>query len=361
MWPNFDGKPYTREQLAAHVAHQDFSHWRNKGGTLDHPKFITLHNTSVPSLELWLSWSPAHRQEYIRNMQPYYAGMGWHAGPHFFVPPTADIVAFGFSDLGTCGTHASCFNSDSIGIEMVGEYAREVFDTGPGSIVRDNAVYLMALLHNRLNLNPANIRFHVECKADNHDCPGQHVSKTDIIARVKKATGELAGQPTPPPNVPVPPVPTPPPIEAPPPAPSADRPVLFKVAGKMSTFGGPKDTGVGPEDGLGVFPVGEESMKAHGLGDWLLTPAQADAPGLARRLDPSRFYLACRWDVRTYQQLRASVAHVTANGRTIEARPVDWGPDTKTGRVADLSPGLAKALGLVTDQICEVVVYKDGK
>ena len=180
MWPNFDGKPYTRAELAAHINACDFSRWKRKDGTIGRPTFITLHNTSSPDIRLWMSWSPQKRQQYIRNMQPYYEGKGWRAGPHFFVPPQDDICAFGFSDLMAAGTHASCFNDHSIGIEMVGEFDNERFDTGPGAQVADNAIYLMALLHNKIGITPLpyaynqhGLHFHVECQHDNHHCCGQ--------------------------------------------------------------------------------------------------------------------------------------------------------------------------------------------
>jgi hypothetical protein len=205
MWPNFDGKPYTRAQLAAHINTCDFSTWKHKDGSRGKPAFITLHNTSSPSIQLWLSWSPDKRQQYIRNMQPYYEKMGWRGGPHFFVAPQDDICAFGFNDLMAAGTHASCFNNVSIGIEMVGEFDREAFDSGPGAQVAANAVYLMALLHNKIGITPSpyaynqrGLHFHVECKADNHDCPGQLVHKPDVVARVASEMAELAGAARPP-------------------------------------------------------------------------------------------------------------------------------------------------------------------
>jgi hypothetical protein len=108
MWKNFDGSPYTREQLAAHVAAADFSNWRRKDGSRGKPLFIVLHNTSEPTMRQWLSWSPEKRGQYIRNVESYYENqLQWHAGPHFFVPPDDTICTFGFSDLTTCGTHAS--------------------------------------------------------------------------------------------------------------------------------------------------------------------------------------------------------------------------------------------------------------
>jgi hypothetical protein len=146
-----------------------------------------------------MSWSPQKRQQYILNMQPYYEGMGWRGGPHFFVPPQQDICAFGFNDLMAAGTHASCFNNLSIGIEMVGEFDNEPFDSGPGAQVADNAIYLMALLHNKIGITPLpyaydqhGLHFHVECRADNHDCPGSYVRKPDVVARVQAKMAELA-------------------------------------------------------------------------------------------------------------------------------------------------------------------------
>jgi hypothetical protein len=199
MWPNFDGKPYSRAELAAHINACDFSKWRRKDGTHAKPAFITLHNTSSPTIQLWLSWSPEKRQQYVLNMQPYYEKMGWRGGPHFFVTPQDDICAFGFNDLMAAGTHASCFNNASIGIEMVGEFDREPFDTGPGAQVADNAVYLMALLHNKIGITPApyaydqhGLHFHIECKADNHDCPGRFVVKPNIVTRVNAEMAELS-------------------------------------------------------------------------------------------------------------------------------------------------------------------------
>jgi len=200
MWPNFDGKPYTREQLSARIDACDFSKWKHKNGSLGKPAFITLHNTAVPDIKLWMTWTPAKRQQYIHNMQPYYEKMGWRGGPHFFVTPQADICAFGFNDLMAAGTHASCFNNVSIGIEMVGDFSREAFDKGPGAQVADNAIFLLALLHNKIGLTPTpytynkqGLHFHIECKADNHGCPGKFVRKPDVVTRVKAKMAELAG------------------------------------------------------------------------------------------------------------------------------------------------------------------------
>ncbi len=118
------------------------------------------------------------------------------------------------------------------------------------------------------------------------------------------------------------------------------------VDGKMSTFGGPNDPGVKPDEGLAIFDPGDVAANPD-----LFLPAQPpDTTGLARRLNPQAKYIACRWDytVTPKSFLKTIKVKVTnpANHATAEARPADWGPNLDTGRAADLSPGLAQALGL---------------
>src|SRR4030095_11221222 len=65
---------------------------------------------------------------------------------------------------------------------------------------------------------------------------------------------------------------------------------LFTATGTCSTFGGPDDTGVSPSEGLAFIYDYDEAP-------WLFLRQQPPATsGLARRLDPAVFYLACRWD-----------------------------------------------------------------
>jgi hypothetical protein len=138
--------------------------------------------------------------------------------------------------------------------------------------------------------------------------------------------------------------------------------------GKMSVFGGPTDEGVGPDEGLALVEPGD-------LGIWwwssLFLPDQPPGTtGLARRLNPRAFYLAMRWDYARFPKsiLRNSIVKLTnpTNNLHIFTRPVDFGPGDgsvidgqptqDTGRIADLSPGAATALGLKTDAlvVCEL-------
>jgi len=124
----------------------------------------------------------------------------------------------------------------------------------------------------------------------------------------------------------------------------------------MSTFGGPDDSGVSASEGLALV----EPSQLQQVKDYFLPTQPPGTTGLARRLNPKTFYLACRWDYEKTSKsfLLESLVTVTnpQNGKTAQAKPVDWGPNKNTGRIADLSPGLAKFLGLQTDQEVEVVI-----
>jgi N-acetylmuramoyl-L-alanine amidase len=138
--------------------------------------------------------------------------------------------------------------------------------------------------------------------------------------------------------------------------------ILFSTRGKASWFGGPEDTGVAPDEGLAFLYNVDDAPH-------LFLPEQPPgSTGLARRLNPQLFYVACRWD---YEQTpktmladpqRQALVSNPANGRYFRAWPSDWGPhEEKTGgRVADLSPALLEALGLATDVGEVEVIYPAG-
>jgi hypothetical protein len=134
--------------------------------------------------------------------------------------------------------------------------------------------------------------------------------------------------------------------------------ILFHVEGKMSTFGGPLDFGMQPDEGLALF--GKLDLEDPKYAYLFLPAPPPRTSGLGRRLNPNKFYFACRWNYSDTPKefLRRSLACVKnpQNGRTADARPVDWGPHESTGRVADLSPGLAAALGLNTDDVVSITI-----
>jgi Bacterial SH3 domain/N-acetylmuramoyl-L-alanine amidase len=188
-WSDFDGKPYTREQFAAYVG---TLRWRADRWK---PLGITLHNTASPTLAQWVEEGERHGAR-IRNLQSYYENnLGWHAGPHLFI--SRNFIN-GFSNILKPGVHSRCYNPTHIGIEMVGDYNSEEFDSGDGSLVRDNAVFAMAHLYRALKLKPSGLVFHKECRRDNHDCPGRNVQKADVIRRVVDCIRTLDGVDEPP-------------------------------------------------------------------------------------------------------------------------------------------------------------------
>jgi hypothetical protein len=129
--------------------------------------------------------------------------------------------------------------------------------------------------------------------------------------------------------------------------------VMVDVTGPCSWFGGPEDEGVSPDEGLAFFY--EYYDAPH-----LFLPTQPEGTsGLARRLNPNRHYVACRWDYAVTPKTMLADSHqlavVYANGRRAFAWPADWGPHEDTGRVADLSPGLMETLAIETDAEVRVI------
>ena len=131
--------------------------------------------------------------------------------------------------------------------------------------------------------------------------------------------------------------------------------------GKMSTFGGPDDDGVSSSEGLSLV---NNKSQLEELKAFFLDKQPPGTTGYAKRLNPDTFYIACRWDFgqTSKKYLRSILVTVSnpANGKSEQAKPIDFGPATATGRVADLSPGLAKALGLDTDEQCIVEIPLPG-
>lgn len=125
------------------------------------------------------------------------------------------------------------------------------------------------------------------------------------------------------------------------------------IEGRMSTFGGPSDSGVGPNEGLAIF----EKSEIHLLPpDFFHTEAEAGYRGLAKRLrNNDKYYIAARWNYnvtpRSFLQTVEVEVSNPANGKSALARVVDWGPHKDTKRHLDLSDALADELELATDDV----------
>jgi hypothetical protein len=127
--------------------------------------------------------------------------------------------------------------------------------------------------------------------------------------------------------------------------------------GKISTFGGPDDTGMKPGETLAIINAGDitANPKVAALFQ------DGKGPALGRRLlNRTTSYIACRWDYKTTpRKYLVSIEVEVRNpvtGKSIKARPADWGPAEWTNRVADLSDFAAGELGLKTNDLCEVMV-----
>jgi hypothetical protein len=172
-WKGIVGRGFTAQQFKDYVGTLSFSDWR--------PQFVVLHNTSEPRLSQWHSTAGEIR---MRNLEDYYKGQGWSAGPHLFV---ADDLIWVFTPLTTSGVHSPSWNGISWGVEMVGEYEEEPFSPD----VRDNAVSALATLHALRGIDPQTLHFHKEDPKTTHkECPGKNVNKADMIRRVQE---QMAG------------------------------------------------------------------------------------------------------------------------------------------------------------------------
>jgi N-acetylmuramoyl-L-alanine amidase len=128
---------------------------------------------------------------------------------------------------------------------------------------------------------------------------------------------------------------------------------LVKLTGKCSWFGGPDDEGVSEDEGLALY---SDFMQQPEL---FLPYQPTGTSGLARRLNPQIHYCAARWDYdvtpkSALQEEKALVRNVRT-GLALTAFCADWGPNEKTGRICDLSPGLMQDLDLVTDDVVELI------
>jgi hypothetical protein len=127
----------------------------------------------------------------------------------------------------------------------------------------------------------------------------------------------------------------------------------LRAKGKVSWFGGPEDMGVSPSEGLAFLYEIEDKPEVF------LNYQPSGTTGLARRLDPSVYYIAMRWDYDQFSKdrlagMEMALVRSPRTGKQAFAHPADWGPHVDTSRVADISPGLMEELDIMTDDEVEV-------
>jgi hypothetical protein len=119
---------------------------------------------------------------------------------------------------------------------------------------------------------------------------------------------------------------------------------LSFVRGTISHFGGPHDTGVTSTE---TGAITGERLRS------LNSPDPGSATDVRNR--PADYYfVAMRWrylggsDLAWWRTARVVVVN-QRNGSAVVLRPVDWGPNTRTRRIVDVSPQAMVDLGVTTD------------
>ncbi|MFA5026047.1 MAG: peptidoglycan recognition family protein [Candidatus Shapirobacteria bacterium] len=177
-WKGTVAKGFTSEEFKEYVNSLEWGEW--------FPGFIVLHNTGEPCLE---NRPNGLTKDHILGLASYYRNeLGWPAGPHLFID---DHKIWVLTPLTTSGVHAPSWNSISIGVEMLGDFDKEEFNSGRGALVQENSVAAVGILSYVLGINPNTMRLHREDPKTTHHCPGDGVDKADFIAKVEEYMANL--------------------------------------------------------------------------------------------------------------------------------------------------------------------------
>jgi hypothetical protein len=179
-WKGIVGINYSTEEFDSYCHALHWTSWR--------PSFIALHNTAAPTLA---QRPNGFSKQHILNLEAYYRDqLGWSAGPHLFVD---DKQIWVFTPLTLSGVHSPSWNKIALGVEMLGDYDKDEFDSGRGLKVQQNTVAAFATLSAVLGLDPDTIKLHKEDPATTHACPGKKVVKAKFIQEVKDLLAERHG------------------------------------------------------------------------------------------------------------------------------------------------------------------------
>lgn len=172
----FEGKHYTLDEALEFISKMPVQPWL---------KNIVIHNTSLPTIDMWKS-TPGGSSQRVLNLAHYYKNQkGWSSGPHGFIPPEGGV--FWGTPLTATGTHSPSWNSSSIGLELVGDYSKDDPDSGEGLVIKTTAARLVAALLRRHGLGLDAIKFHYEdAKTTHKSCPGSKLSKDKFLELVKE-------------------------------------------------------------------------------------------------------------------------------------------------------------------------------
>lgn len=188
-WKGIVGQSFTPDEFDNYCHTLLWTAWR--------PSFIVVHNTAVPSL----AQRPAGlTKQHILGLEAFYRDQQkWKGGPHLFVD---DKQIWVFTPLTVSGTHSPSWNKVALGIEMLGNFETEAFDSGRGLKVRQNTISAIATISAILGLEPTTMKIHREDPLTTHACPGKNVRKLELIQEtqdlmIKRHAGEHPIKPVP--------------------------------------------------------------------------------------------------------------------------------------------------------------------
>jgi N-acetylmuramoyl-L-alanine amidase len=170
-WKGIVGTSFTADEFDNYCHTLQWNAWR--------PSFIVLHNTATPSLA---QRPNGLTKQHIQNLESFYRDtQGWKAGPHLFID---DKQIWVFTPLTVSGSHSPSWNKVALGVEMLGDYEQEAFDSGRGLEVRQNTVAALSTLCAILGIDSHTMRIHREDPLTTHACPGKNVRKLAVIQEV---------------------------------------------------------------------------------------------------------------------------------------------------------------------------------
>jgi N-acetylmuramoyl-L-alanine amidase len=124
------------------------------------------HSLTIPSSTT--KWSHKTTHPKSRILLPRQNGL--EAGPHLFVD---DKQIWVFTPLTLSGTHSPSWNKVAIGVEILGDYDKDAFNSGRGLKVQKDATAAIATLSAMLGVEPDTMRLHKEDPLTTHACPGK--------------------------------------------------------------------------------------------------------------------------------------------------------------------------------------------
>lgn len=172
-WKGIVGQSFNQETFDAYCHTLKWNAWR--------PSFVVLHNTYMPALK---DRPNGFTLQHIKNLESFFRDtQKWSAGPHLFID---DKQIWVFTPLTVSGVHSPSWNKLAIGVEMLGDYEKEDFNSGRGLLVQKNAIAAIATISAVLGIDPSTMKLHKEDTRTSHKtCPGKTVNKADFINQVK--------------------------------------------------------------------------------------------------------------------------------------------------------------------------------